>query len=231
MCGRTSVFQPQPEIERRFDAHFTEEWVPQYNIAPEDDLPAIQNESPDAINQLEWGLIPEWADDPDDGPRPINARAETVAEKPMFRSAFVSVMSAEEGVTARAMMTMRRMNAMLEIQPTHRDAGTILLYVSSAAAVCQIFPHTLGPRGPENSLWILSQRPGSMPSREAWRWVVLQILEPEKALSWQEAFDWVDEEVADELEEVIAELQEVGRVQMSLREGGYMLADESTQPD
>ena len=88
MCGRTSVFQPQPEIERRFEALFTEEWVPEYNTAPREDLTAIQNTARDEINQLEWGLIPEWADDPDDGPRPINARAETVAEKPMFRSAF-----------------------------------------------------------------------------------------------------------------------------------------------
>lgn len=88
MCGRMSLFVPQPEIERRFEAHFTDEWTPQFNIAPEEEIPAIRNDSRDEINQLEWELIPEWADDPDNGPRPINARGETVAERPIFRSAF-----------------------------------------------------------------------------------------------------------------------------------------------
>lgn len=62
--------------------------VPQYNITSKDDLPAIWNDFRDEINQLEWGFIPGLADDSDDGPCPINARAETVAEKPILRSAF-----------------------------------------------------------------------------------------------------------------------------------------------
>lgn len=88
MCGRTSVFQPQPEIERRFSATFREEWNPQYNIAPQERLPTVQNDEPETIDQVEWGLIPSWVDYPDDFPLLINARAETVAEKPAFRSAF-----------------------------------------------------------------------------------------------------------------------------------------------
>ena len=59
-----------------------------HNIAPRDDLVIIQNDDPDEIDLLEWGLLPAWFDDPEDSPRPINARSETVHEKPMFRSAF-----------------------------------------------------------------------------------------------------------------------------------------------
>lgn len=89
MCGRFGLFQPQPEIERRFGAGFTFEYEPRYNIAPEGTgLAAVQNESRDAINQLHWGLIPHWVDDPEDFPNLINARAESVAEKPSFRTAF-----------------------------------------------------------------------------------------------------------------------------------------------
>jgi putative SOS response-associated peptidase YedK len=85
-----SLFEPPPEIERRFSAEFTEDWTPRYNIAPGQDLAVIRNESLEAIDQLQWGLVPHWVDDPDDGPSPINARADSVAEKPYFRSAFDS---------------------------------------------------------------------------------------------------------------------------------------------
>ncbi|WP_158058241.1 SOS response-associated peptidase [Halorussus halophilus] len=88
MCGRTSLFVPQSVLEERFDATATKPITPRYNIAPGDRLATIQNDATDEIDQLEWGLVPSWVDDPDDSPRPINARAETVAEKPMFRDAF-----------------------------------------------------------------------------------------------------------------------------------------------
>lgn len=88
MCGRLTLFTPQAALEERFDATASEPIEPRYNVAPRDDLAAIRNDAPDAIDALEWGLLPAWADDPDDAPRPINARAETVAEKPTFREAF-----------------------------------------------------------------------------------------------------------------------------------------------
>ena len=88
MCGRTSLFVPQSVLEERFDATAIEPITPQYNIAPSDELATIQNDAPDEINLLKWGLLPSWVDDPSNSPKPINARAETVAEKPMFRDAF-----------------------------------------------------------------------------------------------------------------------------------------------
>jgi len=60
-----------------------------YNIAPSQPVPIIRVEAGAArILSASWGLVPSWAKDPKDGPRPINAMAETVTEKPTFRSVF-----------------------------------------------------------------------------------------------------------------------------------------------
>lgn len=90
MCGRTSLSVPVDVLTRRFNAQPRSgvEIHPRYNIAPGEDLVAVQNDAPAEFDMLEWGFIPEWADDPDDVPTPINARSETAAEKPMFREAF-----------------------------------------------------------------------------------------------------------------------------------------------
>lgn len=90
MCGRTSLFTPQPAIERRFGARFETEYTPRYNVAPGDDLVVVHDADPGTLTTDEWGFVPEWADDPDDGPRPINARAETIDENGLFRTAFES---------------------------------------------------------------------------------------------------------------------------------------------
>lgn len=88
MCGRFSLFVPPSVLEERFDATASGPIVPRYNVAPRDDVAAIRNDDAETIDALGWGLVPSWVDDPDDYPRPINARAETVAEKPSFRDAF-----------------------------------------------------------------------------------------------------------------------------------------------
>ncbi len=66
--------------------------VPRYNIAPTQDVAAVwhleQANSPELV-MLKWGLIPSWAKDPAIGSRMINARSETIAQKPSFRTAFV----------------------------------------------------------------------------------------------------------------------------------------------
>ncbi|QLG63606.1 SOS response-associated peptidase [Halorarum salinum] len=92
MCGRTSLAVDLAVLEERFDARPAEGVTirPRYNVAPRDDLLVVRNDVPHEFDLLEWGLLPQWADDPEDVPRPINARSETVAEKPMFRDAFES---------------------------------------------------------------------------------------------------------------------------------------------
>ncbi|WP_114579147.1 SOS response-associated peptidase [Saliphagus sp. LR7] len=90
MCGRNSLFIPATDLEDRFGAKIAtgREYTYRYNIAPGDRLEVITNDAPDAIDQYHWGLIPEWADDPDDGL--INARSETADEKRTFRDAWES---------------------------------------------------------------------------------------------------------------------------------------------
>lgn len=90
MCGRNSLFITAEDLEDRFDARIVTEvgYTPRYNIAPGDGLEVIANDAPDAIDQYHWGLIPDWADGPEDGL--INARSGTVGEKRTFRDAWES---------------------------------------------------------------------------------------------------------------------------------------------
>ena len=87
MCGRYTLFTPPAEIEERFGATFEQSPKPRHNAAPRQSLPVITNDAPETIDAFEWGLIPGWADSAS-GNRPINARAETVAEKRSFRDAY-----------------------------------------------------------------------------------------------------------------------------------------------
>jgi putative SOS response-associated peptidase YedK len=91
MCGRFTLTQPPEAIAKAFDLAVAPILEPQYNIAPTQMVAAVLFK-PESENrqfqQLRWGLIPSWAKDPGMGAKLINARAETVAEKPAFRSAF-----------------------------------------------------------------------------------------------------------------------------------------------
>ncbi|OAQ52403.1 hypothetical protein HTG_12330 [Natrinema mahii] len=87
MCGRYTLTVDGDDLEARFDARLSDSgFDPRYNMAPGQELPVITNEEPEAVRRLEWGLVPSWADD--DGGGLINARAESVDEKPSFREAY-----------------------------------------------------------------------------------------------------------------------------------------------
>lgn len=89
MCGRFTIFADPERLAERFHASLPEtDLQPRYNAAPTQFLPVILNEDPLAIELLQWGLVPLWAKDPSIGSRMINARSETLAEKPAFRAAF-----------------------------------------------------------------------------------------------------------------------------------------------
>ncbi len=94
MCGRFAFYSPSEATAALFGVDGALEVEPRYNIAPTQFVAAIRNsESGDEAGQremvmLRWGLIPFWAKDPAIGNRMINARAETVAEKPSYRNAF-----------------------------------------------------------------------------------------------------------------------------------------------
>jgi putative SOS response-associated peptidase YedK len=87
MCGRLSLFASPELVAERFDAEPVQPLEPRYNVAPGQAHPVVRNDDPDAIRFPTWGLVPQWADSsPSSGH--INARAETLTEKPSFREAF-----------------------------------------------------------------------------------------------------------------------------------------------
>jgi len=89
MCGRFTRTAEIPEIAAEFGVREVASDIgPSYNIAPTQEVAVVINEGEKQLVQVRWGLVPEWADDPKIGNRLINARAETLAEKPSFRNAF-----------------------------------------------------------------------------------------------------------------------------------------------
>jgi len=90
MCGRFAFYSPSEATAALFGVSASTEVVPRYNIAPTQFIAAIRRDEENApeLTMLRWGLVPFWAKDPSIGNRMINARSETVAEKPSFRNAY-----------------------------------------------------------------------------------------------------------------------------------------------
>jgi putative SOS response-associated peptidase YedK len=90
MCGRYVLKAALPDIARMLGMDVDLALEPSYNIAPTTPVPACRMEQPDRkeLTWLRWGLVPHWAKQADGNYRMINARAETVATKPAFRSPF-----------------------------------------------------------------------------------------------------------------------------------------------
>ncbi len=90
MCGRYVLYGPEKRIIEGFSLRELPPFLPRWNIAPTADVLAVLlGRSGERIARpMRWGLIPGWAKDPSIGARLNNARAETVAGKPAFRSAF-----------------------------------------------------------------------------------------------------------------------------------------------
>jgi putative SOS response-associated peptidase YedK len=89
MCGRFSLKARPDDLWKALGTEPLPGYKPRYNVAPTQSVVAVVLE--DGVRRprlLHWGLVPFWADDPKIGNRLINARAETVATKPAFRSAF-----------------------------------------------------------------------------------------------------------------------------------------------
>lgn len=91
MCGRYWITTPADALISRFRVRGEATPLhPRWNAAPGQELPVIRLGSAGErrLEPMRWGLVPEWALDPSDAGRPINARAETAAKKPSFREAF-----------------------------------------------------------------------------------------------------------------------------------------------
>ncbi len=92
MCGRFTLAKPPRDLAKLFQlAEPPEELLPRYNIAPSQFV-AVVGRKPDGSGRglvnMSWGFVPRWAKSPKDGPRPINARYETIRTSPPFRDSF-----------------------------------------------------------------------------------------------------------------------------------------------
>jgi putative SOS response-associated peptidase YedK len=90
MCGRFVSATPPDQIASYFEAEPPEALLePSYNVAPTNDVYAVLSDgSTRHVDAFHWGLVPLWAKDPKIGSKMINARAETLAEKNAYKSAF-----------------------------------------------------------------------------------------------------------------------------------------------
>lgn len=90
MCGRYALHSLPEVIALQFGLAAAPQLKARYNIAPTQIAPVVRLGAGEVreLAQLRWGLIPSWSKDPAIGARLINARAESVAEKPAFRNAF-----------------------------------------------------------------------------------------------------------------------------------------------
>jgi len=97
MCGRYASSRRPQDLAEEFEIDqatvketVTEPLEPDFNVAPTKPVYAVLSREPDErrLRVLRWGLVPFWAKDPAIGNRMINARMETVTEKPAFRQAF-----------------------------------------------------------------------------------------------------------------------------------------------
>jgi putative SOS response-associated peptidase YedK len=91
VCGRYTLAAPNPaEVRARFPIGESVEVRRRFNVAPGDEVLAVRTDKTGQPRGelLRWGLVPSWAKQPDTGLKMINARLETVAERPAFRRAF-----------------------------------------------------------------------------------------------------------------------------------------------
>jgi len=89
MCGRYSQTKPLGQLRKQFPfAQSEPQWLPRFNIAPSQEGMVIVNDGIGTLKLMRWGLVPFWAKEESIGHKMINARAETLAEKPAYRDAF-----------------------------------------------------------------------------------------------------------------------------------------------
>ena len=89
MCGRFTIDIPPALLVEIFGLAETPAILPRFNVAPTQQVPVIRRytDGQNHLDDLRWGLIPSWANDPSIGSKMINGRSETVSEKPAFKQA------------------------------------------------------------------------------------------------------------------------------------------------
>lgn len=93
MCGRITITDPNEALAALFDAVAGNDLppVPRYNVCPTNPVAVVTSDQGlRRLRSMRWGFIPDWYKSPSDGPLIINARSDTVAQKPAFREAIRS---------------------------------------------------------------------------------------------------------------------------------------------
>lgn len=89
MCGRFTIMLDVDDLKESMElSSVPEDWRPRFNIAPTQPVAVVTDAQLRQVEWMRWGLIPSWAKDMEIGSRLINARSETITEKPSFRAAF-----------------------------------------------------------------------------------------------------------------------------------------------
>jgi len=173
MCGRYSFILEDEMIKERFGVTVRSAiYKARYNCAPTQKLSVISNENPGELSLYRWGLIPFWAKDTAIGNKLINAKSETILEKPSFRTSFKSRRCL---VLSDGFYEWRKGTVKTPFRIKRRDG--------SAFAMAGIWDKWTSPEGEEiRSFAILTTTPNSLMEKIHDRMPV--ILDPETEKKW-----------------------------------------------
>jgi putative SOS response-associated peptidase YedK len=186
MCGRYSFILEDEMIKERFGVTVRSAiYKARYNCAPTQQLAVISNENPGELSLYRWGLIPVWVKDIAIGNKLINARAETILEKPSFRNSFRNKRCL---VLSDGFYEWRKNGARTPFRITRRDG--------SAFAMAGIWDKWTSADGEEiRSFSILTTTPNSLMEKIHDRMPVILDRETEKR--------WIDNTPAETLLEML----------------------------
>jgi len=171
MCGRYSFILEDEMIRERFGVTVRSAiYKARYNCAPTQKLAVISNENPGELSLYRWGLIPSWAKDISIGNKLINAKSETILEKPAFKNSFRSKRCL---VLSDGFYEWKKGIVKTPFRITRRDG--------SAFAMAGIWDRWINPEGEEiRSFAILTTRPNSLMEKIHDRMPVILDRETEK---------------------------------------------------
>ena len=149
VCGRYQLSLFGEDIDQFFDTSALDplDFSPRYNIAPTQYAPVVRRQvAARSISLLRWGLVPHWAQNPDGAARLINARSETVAEKPSFRDSF------------QRMRCLVPSTGFYEWKRTGKEKIPHLIQVrgQTVYAMAGIWSRWMGPSGPLDTFSVLT---------------------------------------------------------------------------
>lgn len=174
MCGRYALYGPSKRHRDHFRTQVEFELAPRFNIAPSQTLPVVR-QTADGTRELifaKWGLLPSWVKVPSEIAHPINAKAETAALRPMFRTAF------------RHSRVLVPADAFYEWIPAAggKQPYCIRLKDEAPMGIAGLLEHWPGPEGEQMTFTILTTEPNPLMARIHNR--MPAIIQPENYDTW-----------------------------------------------